>query len=172
MRAPFCELGAALKRRVSGSAGADERQGGAKARIAGLVRIHITHTWYVCSTAPRIHMRWHLSTQGRSGSHSRDTLVTRSRSAHPRGRTNPVPQRSWRRPRGRTNPFPHWPRPQYASHARGRTNPFPSQHRSGEQASLPASHCAIELDRAFLYAYTYIVHTCMRDKYKKQTQIF
>ena len=50
MRAPFCELGAALKRRVSGSAGADERRGGAKARIAGLVRIHIAHAWHVRSS--------------------------------------------------------------------------------------------------------------------------
>ena len=41
MRAPFCELGAALKRRMSGSAGADERRGGAKARTAGPVLVSV-----------------------------------------------------------------------------------------------------------------------------------
>ena len=46
-------MGAALKRRVSGSAGADERRGVAKARIAGSVRIHIVHARGVCAVSRR-----------------------------------------------------------------------------------------------------------------------
>ena len=77
MRAPFCELGAALKRRVSGSAGADERQGGGQGTHGGTCVGQRCSCRGTCSASRRrLVVRWHLNTRGRSGSRSHGTLTT------------------------------------------------------------------------------------------------